>query len=220
MTELKGISYDMDDLLVDSHRLHVKSVEAAIQEYGYSIKDIPQWLWSESMGKRLIDFLHDLVRVLDLDEGVETLNHKRSTVFLKLVEAELQLLPGARESIQLLSSNNFKIGLASSGTKKYLDMVMDKFNMGKYFQVIVSGDEVEFGKPHPEIYLTASRKLGLNPGECLVFEDATHGITSAKNAGCKCIGVKNSNTPSQDLSGADLILDSLEELTIDTVKKI
>lgn len=213
-----GIIYDMDDLLVDSHRLHVKSVEAVIKQYGYNIDDIPQWLWSESMGKRLIDFLQDLVKVLHLNETIETLNHKRSQVFLKLVEDELQPLPGALESLTLLN-NHFTIGLASSGTKKYLDMVMDKFKIRKYFEVVVSGDEVEYGKPHPEVYLTASAKLGLNPDECLVFEDAAHGISAAKQAGCKCIGVKNPNTPPQDLSGADIILNSLEELTIDMVNR-
>lgn len=219
MTEIKGIIYDMDDLLVDSHRLHVKSVEAVVKEYGFTINDIPQWLWEESMGKRLIDFLYDLIKVLDLNESVETLNHKRSEIFLRLVEKELQPLPGALESLQLLSSNNFRIGLASSGTKKYLDMVMDKFNIRKYFRVVVSGDEVEWGKPHPEVYLTASRKLGLKPHECLVFEDATHGITSAKEAGCKTIGVKNPNTPAQDLSEADIVLNSLKDFTIDMVSK-
>ncbi|MFP3908687.1 MAG: HAD family hydrolase [Archaeoglobaceae archaeon] len=213
---VKGIIYDMDDLLVDSHRLHVRSVEAVIEQYGRTINDIPQWLWSESMGKRLIDFLHDLVKVLDLKESVETLNQRRSEVFLKLVEEELQPLPGALESLDLLN-NHFKIGLASSGTRKYLEMVVDRFDIRKCFQVIVSGDEVEYGKPHPEVYLTASRKLGLNANECLVFEDATHGIRSAKEAGCKCIGVKNPNTPPQDLSEADMVLNSLEELTIDMV---
>ncbi|MFP4559140.1 MAG: HAD family hydrolase, partial [Archaeoglobaceae archaeon] len=175
---VKGIIYDMDDLLVDSHRLHVRSVEAVIEQYGRTINDIPQWLWSESMGKRLIDFLHDLVKVLDLKESVETLNQRRSEVFLKLVEEELQPLPGALGSLDLLN-NHFKIGLASSGTRKYLEMVVDRFDIRKCFQVIVSGDEVEYGKPHPEVYLTASRKLGLNANECLVFEDATHGIRSA-----------------------------------------
>lgn len=219
MAEIKGIIYDMDDLLVDSHRLHVKSVEAVVKKYGFSINDVPQWLWEESMGKRLIDFLRDLIKVLDLNESVETLNHRRSEVFLRLVEKELQPLPGALESLQLLSSNNFRIGLASSGTKKYLDMVMDKFNIRKYFRVVVSGDGVEWGKPHPEVYLTASRKLGLKPRECLVFEDATHGITSAKEAGCKTIGVKNPNTPAQDLSEAEIVLNSLKDFTIDMVSK-
>ncbi len=206
----------MDDLLVDSHRLHVKSIEVIVKEYGYTLDDVPQWLWVESMGKRLIDFLAELVKVLDLKESVEALNHKRSRIFLKLVEDELEPLPGALYSLELLN-NNFKTGLASSGTRKYLDMVMDKFDMRQYFQVVVSGDEVEYGKPHPEVYLTACRKLGLNRNECLVFEDATHGIRSAKEAGCKCIGVKNPNTPPQDLSEADMVLNSLEDFTIDMV---
>ncbi|MFO7966770.1 MAG: HAD family phosphatase [Archaeoglobaceae archaeon] len=213
---VRGIIYDMDDLLVDSHHLHVKSVEVTIQQYGYTIDDIPQWLWSESMGKRLIDFLNDLVKVLQLDESVETLNQRRSQIFLKLVGEELQPLPGALGSLELLN-NHFKIGLASSGTKKYLDMVMDKFGITEYFQVVVSAEEVEHGKPHPEVYLKACSKLRLSPPECLVFEDATHGIRSAKKAGCKCIGVKNPYTPPQDLSEADLVLDSLEEVTIDMV---
>jgi len=105
-----------------------------------------------------------------------------------------------------------RIGLASSGTEEYIGIVLDKFKIRRYFNVIVSGDDVKVGKPNPRIYTLAAEKLGIAPGRCIVLEDAKNGVEAAKAAGCKCIGVIDLNELPQDLSKADIVLNSLMEV--------
>ena len=97
---------------------------------------------------------------------------------------------------------------------------MEKFKVADYFDVIVSGDDVKRGKPDPETYLIAVKKLGIRPSQAVVLEDATNGIAAAKAAGCFCIAIKNPYTPKQDLSRADLALDSLADLSLKHLQSI
>ena len=125
-------------------------------------------------------------------------------------------MPGLNESLSYYRQKEFKIALASSGTKKYIEMVLDRFKIKDYFDVVISGDHVKHGKPHPEVYEIALEKLGVKPSESVVLEDAEVGIESAKGAGCFCVAVTNPYTPKQDLSKADKVIHSLNE--INTVK--
>lgn len=95
-------------------------------------------------------------------------------------------------------------------------MVLDRFKIKEYFDVIISGDHVKHGKPNPEIYKLTLNELSVKPSEAVVLEDAEVGIESAKGAGCYCIAVANPNTPIQDLSKSDKVINSLNE--INTVK--
>jgi HAD superfamily hydrolase (TIGR01509 family) len=139
---------------------------------------------------------------------------------LLLVEKELGLMPGLLETLKLLKEENYKLAIASSGVKKYIALVLNKFHIKEYFDVVITGDDVKVGKPNPETYLVAARKLGVLPAECLVLEDATKGIQSAKAAGCFCIAVKNPNVPSQTYPDADLVVNSLHDVNLDLMKRL
>ena len=117
-------------------------------------------------------------------------------------------------------NEKYLLAMASSNTRKAIDKVMDIFSLSKYIKVSVSGEEVEKGKPNPEIFLKAAKKLGVEPKNCLIIEDTFVGIQAAKAAGMKCIGFKNPNSGDQDLSGADLVVESFKELSVDTIKEL
>ena len=93
-------------------------------------------------------------------------------------------------------------------------MVVSKFELEDYFSCILSGEEVENGKPAPDIYVETAKKLGIVPEECIVIEDSKNGVMAAKEAGMKCIGFKNINSGEQDLSKADYIVNSIVEIKI------
>ncbi len=209
----------MDGLMVDSEPLHFQASDVLLREYGFRFDDLPESLQSGFVGKRVIDFLEAVVKYLDLDVELDKFYRKRMDIFLNLAKEKLQVNTGLFESLILLKNNNFKIGLATSGTKQYIEVVLDKFRIRDYFDVIVSGDDVKVGKPDPETYLVASQKLGFKPEECIVLEDATNGIESAKKAGCRCVAIKNPHI-SQDYSKADLILNSLREFTLDIISSL
>lgn len=214
---IKGVIYDLDDLMVNSHPLHYKTDKLLLKKYGYNLDSVPKELLSKFVGMRTVDVWNIIIRELNLKEGIDYLHKKRTQLFLKLVEKELKIMPGLLHSLKLLKENKFKLAIASSGIREYIQIVLKKFNLTQYFDSVISGDDVKVGKPDPEIYITTCRELNLNPGECLVLEDATNGIESAKKAGCKCIAIRNLNTPPQNYSKADLVLNSLEELSLDVI---
>lgn len=129
-------------------------------------------------------------------------------------------MPGLLESLERFKAAGFKLAVASSGAQKYIELVLNKFEINGYFDAVVTGDDVKVGKPHPEAYLIAAEKLRVGAQECLVLEDATKGIQSAKAAGCKCVAVSNPNVPAQDFSEADVVVNSLDEVTLDLIKEL
>lgn len=214
---IKAVIYDLDDTMVNSDPLHARAWEELLKDYGYKFRDLPEHMRSGFIGMRVIDIVKEIADYLKLDTSPDYLYRKRIDVFLLIVENELQLMPGLLESLELLKKNNYKIAVASSGAKKYIELVLNKFSIKHYFDVVITGDDVTVGKPNPETYLVASEKLKVTPSQCLVLEDATKGIQSAKAAGCNCIAIKNPNVPPQTYPEADLVLNSLYELTSDII---
>lgn len=216
---IKAIIYDLDDLMVDSNFLHIESWEI-LKEYGHSLSEIPLEKQSHYIGMRVIDITEDIVKTLNIKATVKEVFEKRNKIFLDLAKNNLEMMPGLIYSLELFKNNNYKIALASSGVKEYIDMVLDKFGIRKYFDRVITGDDVKKGKPDPETYALACAKLGFNSDECVVLEDAANGVRAAKGAGCKCIAIVNTHTPIQDHSGADIILNSLEEINLEIIKEL
>jgi beta-phosphoglucomutase len=217
---IKAIIYDMDDLMVDSDPLHNLAWEKLLSGFNHKFSELPEELRAKFIGLRVIDTTKEIVKALKLDTDPERLYEKRTEIFLDLARDKLKALPGLNKTLRLFTQNGLMIALASSGNKPYIQLVLDKFKIKDFFDIVVSGDDVRFGKPNPEIYLVACKKLGFRPEECVVLEDAKNGIESAKAAGCKCIAIINLHTPAQDHSKADLILNSLEELSLETINSL
>ncbi|MFA6511755.1 MAG: HAD family phosphatase [Patescibacteria group bacterium] len=217
---MKAVIYDMDDLMVNSNPLHAKAWELLLKRYGHSFKELPESMRSRFIGMRITDILNEIAQYFHLDEDINTLYKARAEVFLEMVKRELDAMPGLIESLTLLKKRSYPLALASSGTREYIQIVLTRFHIEDYFDVIISGDDVVRGKPDPETYRIAAQKLKIDPSHCIVLEDATNGITSAKAAGCKCIAVRNPYTPQQDLSRADAIIDSLRVLSPTTLESI
>jgi HAD superfamily hydrolase (TIGR01509 family) len=125
---------------------------------------------------------------------------------------ELPLIPGAREAIERLAGR-WQLGLASSSNRPLIDAALALAGLESFFRATVSSEEVARGKPAPDVYLEAARRLGADPGDCVAVEDSHNGIRSAKAAGMSCIAIPNAHFPPGDaVDEADLILGSIEEL--------
>jgi beta-phosphoglucomutase family hydrolase len=214
----KAVIYDMDGLMIDSEPIHAESWKILLKKYNHDFDDIPKEQISKYLGMRVFEVSKGLVEILKLKVDHNQLFFQKEEIFLGLIQEKCESMPGLTESLELFKKNNFKIALASSATKKYINIILDKLKIGKFFDVIISGDNVEHEKPHPETYLTACKKLKLNPDNCIVFEDAEKGIQSAKSAGCKCVAIVGQNHFNQNHSKADLVLDSLEEMNIKLIQ--
>ena len=122
-------------------------------------------------------------------------------------------MPDYEELIKFLGKKEYKIALATSSMKKYVDKKLQILGIRDIFDAIVTGDEVKHGKHDPDIFLIAAKKLAIPPANCVVIEDADNGIAAAKAAGMKVIGVRNSRVDSgQDLNQADIVVENLSEV--------
>jgi beta-phosphoglucomutase len=214
---IKAVIFDFDGVIVDTEHLHYEAINTVLSQYGHSIgeKEI-----SENVGLTSRQVYTKLKEKLNLPEDVDTLVMKKREIYLVLAAKKAELMPNVAEFIQYLKANNFRVAIASSGFRVQIHTILDKYGLRGHFETIVSIDDVKNPKPHPEIYLEAIKRLGLKSSECIAIEDSDKGIASAKQAGIKVIAVPNEITKNQDLSQADLVLRSLKDATLETIKNM
>lgn len=220
MKMIRAVIFDLDDTIVDSESLHKKAWESVLKGYGHSIDEIPQKMRESQMGKRVIDNVFETVLFLGIVENPKIVYKKRLDLFLKLVNEKLIVKPGLIPLLTSLKKNKYILAVASSGSKMYVNLVLKKFNLGKYFTIVLTGNDVIHGKPNPEIFLSAIKQLRISPDECVVIEDAKVGIEAAKAAGCKCVAIETPFTPLRDLALADKIVSSLTEISPKMLKEL
>ena len=156
-------------------------------------------------------YLHDSAGVPDEPEEINAEVVRR---MLAAYRERLPLVPGAVEAVRRLAAR-FPLGLASSSNRALIDTVLELAGIAPYFRATVSSEEVARGKPAPDVYLEAARRLGVAPERCAAIEDSHAGIRSARAAGMRVIAIPNPSYPPDDeaLALADVVLGSLEELT-------
>lgn len=204
----------MDGVIIDSEPLHFESDRMVMREFGVELTDEelnrfvgvanPQ-MWAELKDKYNINLTID-----------ELLERQHANKLKLLEESQLETISGIDELISDLQKKGIAIALASSSSREFIELVLKKLGIIDCFQVIVSGDDVEKGKPEPDIFLKAAELLKVSPENCIVLEDSEHGVNAAKKAGMKCIGFINPNSGNQDLSKADKVVSTLVGLEYDS----
>jgi len=217
MNNIKSIIYDVDGTLINSEPTHVAAWDLALRENGSKMDDLSIHLKGTMAGKKPTIIAQMMVAELNLPISPTSLLEQKSSIFMSL-SRQIKLMPGAIDSLKRFKSEGYKFGIGTSLDSKYISLLLDNFHVSELFDSIITGDIVTKGKPDPETYLTVAKELKLNPSECLVLEDATSGVQSAKLAGTWCIAVENRNAVRQDLSMADRIVDSLDEVSIELIR--
>jgi len=162
-------------------------------------------------------------RYLAEELGVPGTPEQTSADIVRLMEAryreELPLIPGAREAVERLAAS-WPLGLASSSNRRLIDVALDLAGLDRFFAATVSSEEVTQGKPAPDVYLEAARRLVVAPERCAAVEDSHSGIRSAKTAGMRVIAIPNPSFPPDEeaLALADVVLDAIDQLDADTVE--
>jgi HAD superfamily hydrolase (TIGR01509 family) len=145
----------------------------------------------------------------------------RQEYFLKVLREEpLPPFPGVLELMEkAMKDKNFRLAIATSGTLEKSRAVLEAAKVPYKKMVYINGDHVKNKKPHPELFQLAAERMGIEPANCVVIEDAPNGVQAAKAAGAKCIAVTNS-TNAANLSEADLVCDSLEQIDLKTITEL
>ena len=218
--ELKGVIFDMDGVIVNSEPQHVAFEVDILKSLGI---DFPENGFPEYAGLAMDKFWLSLKKRYDLKQPVEELLAYDTAMRSKAFRAQdhFDIPSGVVSLIKSLKRAGIPLALASSSHTMVIDAIFDKLGFRRYFDVVVSGFELKNGKPAPDIFLYAADLLGTPHAESMVIEDTANGVLAAKNAGMKCLGYQNPTNPTrQDLSKADLVIDSFESVTLDQLRKV
>ncbi|MXW22824.1 MAG: HAD family phosphatase [Candidatus Dadabacteria bacterium] len=217
---IKAVIFDMDGVIIDSEPLWEKSESIMLKQKGFAGDESYRKEYRKKiMGLSQRDSVKLLKETFGLDESPEEILNARLEILLELYEKDLRLVDGVPELLKTLSGEKYiKTALASGSPMKVIEFVLKKFSLSDTFGIKVSGDCVERGKPHPDIYLETAGRLGVSPGECVAIEDSINGIVSAKEAGMHCIAVPDPRIAPEDYPQADIFRKSISEIRLEDIK--
>ena len=205
--------FDFDETIIDLEPQHTAAHAALCRDLGSDYAAMPESFRLGS-GRRIIDDIREMRAHFGWEASEEELFARRQQHFDAIcAQAELEAMEGVREMVQEVRTWGIPMAITSSAVGSSIDVILRRLGLRDAFALIVDGSEVRNGKPDPEAYLVTARKLGVDPRECIVFEDSYVGVVAAKRAGMFCVGVRNAKAQEfQDLSAADVVVGSMREL--------
>ena len=214
MTE--AVVFDLDGVLLQSEEVWDAVRERYVREAGGRYEEEVQ---RAMMGMSAPEWSRYLHVEAGVREDPEDINRDVVERMLEAYRRELPLLPGAVEAVRR-TAESFPLGLASSSNREVFEAVLDLAGIADRFSATVSSEEVPRGKPAPDVYLEAARRLGIEPERCAAVEDSHAGIRSAKSAGMRVVAIPNASYPPDDeaLELADAVVPSLDALTIEVLR--
>jgi len=213
---IEAVVFDLDGVIVDSEQVWAAAREALARERGGRWHEHAQ---NDMMGMSSTEwsrYMHDVIGLEDPPEGIsaEVVGRLEATY-----REELPLIDGAPEAVARLAER-WPLAVASSSNRPIIDLVLELGDLDRFFRATVSSEEVRHGKPSPDVYLEAARRLGVDPEHAAAVEDSHNGILAAKAAGMRVVAIPNRRYPPGEgaLAEADVVLEDIYELTQEAVE--
>jgi HAD superfamily hydrolase (TIGR01509 family) len=213
---IAAVVFDLDGVLLDSEQVWDEAREQLAKERGGRWHPQAQ---RDMMGMSSTEWSRYMHETIGLPEPPEQINREVVERLSAIYRKHLPVLPGAEEAVERLAAC-WPLGLASSSNRELIDLALELLGVDHLFAATVSSEEVARGKPEPNVYLEAARRLGVDPAEAAAVEDSHNGILSAKSAGMRVVAIPNSHFPPDEaaLAEADVVLDSLAGLTAEAIE--
>ncbi len=215
-SDIEAVVFDLDGVIVDSEHVWDAAREALARERGGSWHEGAQ---QDMMGMSSVEwsrYMHDVIGLKDPPEEISAEVARRLEATYR---EELPLIDGATEAVARLAER-WPLAVASSSNRPIIDLVLEFSGLDRFFRATVSSEEVPRGKPAPDVYLEAARRLGADPERSAAVEDSSSGILSARAAGMRVVAIPNMRFPpgEEALAAADVVIPSIGELTPDVVE--
>ena len=206
-----AVVFDMDGVLIESEEIWDAVRESYVRERGGRYDEEVQRALMGMSSPEWSSYLHEKAGIPDSPEAI---NEEVVRRMLAAYREHVPLIPGAVEAVRRLAGQ-FPLAVASSSNRPLIDAVLEVSDLEDCFKATVSSEEVARGKPSPDVYLEAARRLGVAPERCAAVEDSHNGIRSAKSAGMHVIAIPNPSYPpdAEALAQADVVIRSLDDLT-------
>ncbi|GEL07984.1 beta-phosphoglucomutase [Salisediminibacterium halotolerans] len=216
MGDIQGVIFDLDGVIVDTAVHHFQAWQRLADQLGFSFTEKDN---ERLKGVSRMDSLNILLEIGGISkteqEKLELAAQKNSEYVEAISQmTENEILPGIKAFLAELKEAGIPIAIGSAS--KNTPIILERIGLKDAFDTVVDGNVINKAKPDPEVFLTGARRLNIDPSHCVVFEDAQSGIEAAKNAGMYAVAVGDAAV----LSGADDYVSSLEEVTLDRLKKV
>ncbi len=223
MNRLYGLIFDVDGVIADTEGANAEASIKVFEDM-FGITGVKREDFEAGIGRGAEAYIRAAAQVNGIEmtsQQVEQATRMRQDNFLTILrEKPLPAFGGVLELItNAMTSDDFKIAIATSSTREKSEAVLKSARIPYERMVYVTGDQVENKKPDPELFLTAAERIGIAASYCVVIEDAPNGVQAAKAAGAKCIAVTNT-TKKENLSKADMVCDSIEEIDVGLVRSL
>ena len=211
-----AVIFDMDGVIIHSNPLITKAWRKFFESQNILLTD--EQLKHCVFGRTSGDTLR---MVIDKPMDANTIRAYQQTVETEvqaLYRSEGTLIPGFKAFVESLKASNIAVAIATAAPPLNVEAVLQMSDTASYFAIITNADDVHQSKPHPEVYLTTAKKLGIDPQSCIVFEDSFSGIQSAKSAGMKVIGVTTTHSAEEFAGITDAVINDFTKASVEMVK--
>jgi len=216
---LKAIIFDMDGVLFDSPKYVWKSFNKILEKYDVHVDEEKQ---KKYMGRSL----RDQIALIKQDFGIEAefdieqLSEKMNKIQLELMGGSIAPNQQILSLIQQARQEKIKVAVATSSTRKRAEELLEMVEVKDKLDQLVTVEDVEKHKPSPDIYLKAADKLKVEPENCVIFEDAPHGIKAGKRAEMKVVGLETDYHSGKELAEADLVIPNFSQIKFTDLKQL
>lgn len=223
---LRAVIFDFDGVITDSEILHLEAFNRVLAQYDVEIT--VEEYYKDYLGLTDLECfkaLADEGRLKVETQEIENFVKQKNEIFEETLKADSRIIEGVVDFLEMLRQNKVRMAICSGALLAEIELILKQAQLGHFFEVIVSADEIEKGKPDPEGYLLALERLNQNdnnailPDECIVIEDSHWGLEAGKAAGMHTVAITNSYDAEQ-LALAERIVGRLDELTIDDLQQL
>ncbi|MFW5872725.1 MAG: HAD family hydrolase [bacterium] len=215
---INTVIFDMDGVIIDTETVHLGLEKELFKELGIPVSTDEHHSY---IGTSEINMWEMVCKNHEIELDIPFLLKKKMSRYHEyLLYSELRAIEGVIELIHRLKIAGYKLALASSAHMESIKIITVKLRIAEYFLEILSGADMEYSKPHPAIFLKVAGELGSSPSSCLVIEDSENGVKAAKNAGMFCIGFDHENIGKMNLSGADAVVYSFDQINLELIEKL
>jgi len=213
---VKAVIFDLDGVIVDTAPYHFQAWQKALAEFGLEMSEEQ---FRSTFGMRNQEILRTLFGTKLSSEQIEEIGRRKEAIYRELVYKHLTPMPGLLRLIQELKARRFRIAVATSTPRANASLILRALKLEHELAALVTEEDVEEGKPDPEIFLKAAEKCLASPENCIVIEDSPAGIKAAKAAGMKAIALTTTR-PAEELGEADLVVETLAMLTPEILESL
>ena len=215
-----AVIWDMDGTLVDTAELHFQAWVRLAREIN---RPFTRDDFAATFGQRNPEIIRKLFVGYGSEQDVDELGARKENYYRAAAREGVALLPGVRALLEALHADGFKQAIGSSAPRENLNLILRLTRTEPLFEALVSMEDTQRGKPDPQVFLVAAEKLGIEAKRCLVVEDAPAGVQAAKAGGMSCVAVNFVGHHTKEAltqAGADRVVQSLEQVSVQTVRQI